>query len=1102
MRCPSCEAENREGRKFCGNCGDPLAIACPACGSPNEPDERFCGECGTRLDRPEADTMPDAGGAAPSRTAPPEEERRVVTVLFADLAGFTSMSEGMDPEAVKTLAGHCAALMSAEVSRFGGTVSSVMGDAIMAMFGAPVSHEDDPERAVRAAVAMRERIATVEGAPKRLELHVGINTGETMAGMMGPDEARDYTAMGDTTNTAARLMSAAPSGSIFIGTVTYEAIRRTVVCRPAEPVKAKGKAEPVPVWEVVEVPALPGARPVGTGPLVGRDEELGRLHELWDDARTNQHGTMALVLGPPGIGKSRLLHEFFAGIDGAVFRGRCLPYGDGITYWPIVEMLKASAGILHDDDQAATSEKLGVLLEGLDTQDQNELRTIATALATLVGAPTTPHGTYGANAITQGELHWGIRRLFELSAESRPLVLTFEDLHWAEPTLLELVDDLIEHANAAILLLGTARPELTDSWAPSADGGRSRLVPLRALTPEESQSLIETLVPAHALGARSVDAVLRSAAGNPLFLEETVGMLSDAGMLEGQDVDLDRSAVPVPGSIQGLIESRLDLLPSEDRRLTQLASVVGLVFWLGLLSHLRDRANGVLETLGRLELRDLVHAHPTSTIADEREYAFKHALIRDVAYGRLPKRLRSELHARCAGWVSGLSGSEDDLVEIVAYHLESACTLARELGPGGPDAPVWPAAEALERAGEKAERREGTTEADRFYARALDLVGDETDEAVTHLRLHRSRTLTALGRLQDALALLERVAEESVPLRRPDLRGYALVMLANVLQKLGRASEARVHLSEAREIAREVQDQRLQVRTAYESAELRADFEGEIDVAVNDLLLGLASAEEIDDLALRIEGHMRTGTILATAGRLTEAERHLERCAHLADQTGSYRDDARAAYLLAYVKHYLGEEEEAQLLSKRAAEWLELTADRYFQIQNLLALGRFSLTRGDLGEADDWVRRAVPLAAGLGGWLLVEADRYLVEVLVLQGRHPEARDVASAAAEAVPEEDTFARAASLLSLGLADAEDAERALTQMRAALSLLETQSVPIELAEARLSCARILALRGRQAEAEGVLDELRSSLEGAEPRLLLTLAEEMSRVTRGGAG
>ena len=1093
MRCPSCGTDNREGRKFCSSCGATLSLACPACGALNELDERFCGQCGAPLDEP----APAAGAEEAIVSAPPEEERRLVTVLFADLAGFTSMSEGMDPESVKALAAHCADLMSAEVRRFGGTVSSVMGDAIMAMFGAPVSHEDDPERAVRAAVAMRERIAAVEGAPKKLQLHVGVNTGQTMAGLIGPDEARDYTVMGDTTNTAARLMGGAPSGSIYIGKETYLATRHAVVSRPAEPVIAKGKAEPVPVWEVVGVSSVPTERPVGTTPLVGRDGELADLLELWAEVQRGRRPARALILGPPGIGKTRLLGEFLerAEVAGGVLRARCLPYGEGITYWPVIEMLKGSAGIHHDDDEVATSVKLGAFIESLPTDDPDELRTIATALATLVAVPATPRGTYRANTITQGELHWGIRRVFELKAESSPLALLFEDLHWAEPTLLELLDHVTDHATGPILVLGSGRPELAESWTGAAQNGSRRLIRLEALTAEESESLIATLLPDRALAGGPLDAVLRSAAGNPLFLEETVRMLTDAGMLDVDGVQLETEGlrVAVPGSIQGLIDSRLDLLPADDRRLAQLASVVGLVFWSGSVIHLLGGGNGVLDAMGRLEVRDLVRANPESSIADEHEFAFKHALIRDVAYERLPKRRRSELHARCADWVSRLPGSDEDLIEIVAYHLESACTLARELGPGAPSAPLWPAAEALAQAAEKAERREGTAEADRFYARALDLVGEDQGEAVTELRLRRSRTLTALGRSKEATDVLRRVADEAISLGRLDLRGQALVGLANVSQKLGRATEAQRYVTEAGAIALEVADPRLQVQAAYESAEIRADFAGEFDAAVDDLALGLTTAEGMNDLSLRIEGHLRMGTVLATAGRLAKAEEHLERCAELANQTGSFRDDARAAYLLAYVKHYLGQPDEAEQLATRAAEWLERTGDRYFQIQNLLALGRFALTRGDLDAAARWVRQAVPPSEVLGGWLLVETSRHLVEILALLGSSEEAHTVAGTAAAAAPEEDAFARAESLLSKALAAAEDGEAASHQMEEALGLLEGQNVPIELAEARISCARAFARRGNDLDARRLLHQVRSSAEPTEARMLITVADRM---------
>ena len=301
-----------------------------------------------------------------------------------------------------------------------------------------------------------------------------------------------------------------------------------------------------------------------------------------------------------------------------------------------------------------------------------------------------------------------------MKAESFPLALLFEDLHWAEPTLLELLDHVMDHATGPILVLGSARPELAESWTGAAQDGSSRLIRLEALSAEESESLIATLIPDRALAWGPLAAVLRSAAGNPLFLEETVRMLTDAGMLDADGVQLETEElrVAVPGSIQGLIDSRLDLLPADDRRLAQLASVVGLVFWSGSVSHLLGDSNGILDAMGRLEVRDLVRANPESSIVDEHEFAFKHALIRDVAYGRLPKRRRSELHARCADWVSRLPGSHEDLIETVAYHLESACTLARELGPGALSAPLWPAAEALAQAAEKAERREGTAEAD------------------------------------------------------------------------------------------------------------------------------------------------------------------------------------------------------------------------------------------------------------------------------------------------------------------------------------------------------------------------------------------------------
>jgi class 3 adenylate cyclase/predicted ATPase len=1107
MRCSSCGTENRAGRKFCSGCGLPLAVVCPSCGEPNEPGERFCGECGTPLEAaaPAAEASPPGIPAAVPPEAPPkphQEERRLVTVLFADLAGFTKMSEAMDPEAVKALAEHVAQVMSAEVRRFGGTVSSVMGDAIMAMFGAPVAHEDDAERAVRAAVAMRESIAAVRGVPVPLQLHVGINTGETMAGHIGPDEARDYTAMGDTTNTAARLMGAAPTGSIYLGEMTHSAVRHAVVCREVEPVAAKGKAEPVRVWEVEQVLALPGSRRQGTAPLVGREAELRHLLGTWDAVLRERRPRLAMVLGQPGIGKSRLLEEFGvrAHESPSVISGRCLPYGEGITYWPVIEMIKEAAGIMHDDPLEATTEKLGAFLEGLGTEDPDQLRTMATAMSTLLGAPTTPRGTYLTAEITQGELHWGFRRTVELMAERRPVVLLFEDLHWAEPTLLDLVDYLAtEASDVPVLILGSARPELADSWNGVREDDSRTVLRLEGLSDADSEALIASLLPAGS-GTRT-SAVLRAAGGNPLFLEETVQMLSDAGTTGGEDGD---EVIPVAGSLQTLIGSRLDLLPEEERDVAQLASVGGQVFWSGMVSFLEGHASDVVERLSLLELRDLVRAHEVSTVAGELEFAFKHALIRDVAYGRLPKLRRSDLHARCADWVSALSGTHDELVEIIGYHLETACRLARELGPhAAPSPPTERAADALRQAGEKAERREGIREADRFYVRALEVVGDDAPETAAELGLRRARTLSALGRIPEATELLEGVAEAARSLERRDLLGHALVQLANVDQKVGRASAARDHLTEARSLALDLADIPLEIRAAYESAAVKADFDGDPEAAVDDLWLGVELAKQLADLALRIEGYLRLGTVQATAGRLGDAKEQLEHCIRLAGETGSYRDDARATYLLAYVTHYLGDSEEARRLALKAAEWLERTADRYFQIQNGLLLSRMALTGGDVAEAEEWARRTLPLAQELGGWLHVEACRYLVEILALQGSWEEAERVADVAEVAVPEEDAFARAGWLLAQGfLSASNDAEEALALLEEGIGLMEGQEVPIELAEARISAARVLLHRGGPGASRRLLEGARGAVVETEAVGLLGVIDALLAKTEEGAG
>lgn len=1052
-------------------------IACGSCGSPNPARAKFCLECGAQFRA----AGQDAG------------ERRVVSVVFADLSGFTSYSEKTDPEEVRALADQAAGALGGIVQRYGGTVDKIIGDCVMAVFGAPTSHEDDPERAVRAALEMRAFVDENSERFAGMPLRIGVNTGEAMFAPVGPQG--QHTVIGDTVNTAARLQTAAAKGEVLVGEGTYRATTSSIELEEVPPLKAKGKDEPVPAWRAVRVRGAEPVRARAQTPIVGRDAELARLWELWELARAGGSPYLAAVLGPPGIGKSRLIDEHVARLQatGAIFRGRCLPYGEGITYWPVIEILRDAAGILTTDEPPAVSAKLGTLLEGLGTDDLDELRTMAAALANLLGVSTTPRGTYAVDEISQGELHWGVRRVLELLAGMRPVLLVLEDVHWAEPTLLELIVFILE-ADAPLLVVASARPELcrvdTPLLTPAAN---RRVIEVGPLDEGEGVALLAGL--ASELDEEARERVLRTAAGNPLFLEETVRMLSESGALEGG------GAVTMPGSLRSLIGARLDRLPEAESKLAQRASVIGGVFWSGALARLHGEE--VEPGLRSLTERDMVHPQEPSTVAGEREWAFKHALIRDVAYERLPKAARAELHARCGEWISALPGGEDEFPEIVAHHLEQACLLARGMKRSGITPPLIPAVRALTRAAERAEGREGTREADRFYSRAIELVEDRLPETSAELRLRRCGTQVALGSLRQAVGELEEVTVAAAAVGRPDLRCGSLLMLANVDQKQGRPREARGRLEEALSLAEGIGDARLRVRAAYEFASLRADFEGAGEDAVADLRDAQALADELDDRALRIEGHLRLGTLLFNIGRLADAEEEFARCALLASEEGSLRDETRATSSLGFVKFYRGDKEEAELLAVRAMEMLERTGDRYLQLQNLRWLAKFSLARDDAPAAEARLREALPLALESGGWLVVEIERYLVEALVRQGRVDEAREAVAAAREGLPAEDAYARAALSIAEGIVAAAegDAARVAGAFEAAFPLLEEQGLTIDLAEARMVYAWALAELGDPAAARDQLAQARATFEALGALGKLEEIDQELAETGGGA-
>jgi len=685
-------------------------MACPSCGKELPGEFPFCPFC---------------GAAVADARASGREERKVVTVLFADLVGFTARAEKLDPEDVHAFLAPFHAHLRAELERHGGTVEKFIGDAVMAIFGAPVAHEDDPERAVRAALAIRDWAIHQDDA---LQVRIAVNTGEALVALDARPGEGEGMAAGDVVNSAARLQTAAPLNGILVGEQTYRATSHVVDYRAVEPVAAKGKSTRVPAWEALEARARFGADMAqrALSPLVGRTRELDLLISTMDRVRVQGAPQLITLVGVPGIGKSRLVYELFRAVEEhpELIRwrqGRSLPYGEGVTFWALAEIVRAQAGMLETDAAAELEDKLRRAVEeiGFEAPEgpwvERHLRPLA--------------GLIEKGDANREERFAAWRRFLEGLAEDRLLVLVFEDLHWADDAMLDFVDHLMRWAGTVpLLVLVTARPELLER-RPGWGGGMSNATTLSLppISDDETAELVRAML-ADDLAAHAHSDLLARAGGNPLYAEEFARLVSDG-----------RSTDDLPEGVQGLIAARLDALPSGEKELLQGAAVVGKVFWLGAASAIAEAPRWTAgEQLHALERKEFVRRDRRSTVAGEEQYAFWHALVRDVAYGQIPRARRVRHHRSAADWIESL-GRPDDHAEMLAHHYLSALELARAAGDVDGEL-VERTRTAVLSAGDRAIGFDSFPAAVRFYSNALELMADD-DPGRPELLLRLGRAL-------------------------------------------------------------------------------------------------------------------------------------------------------------------------------------------------------------------------------------------------------------------------------------------------------------------------------------------------------------------------